>query len=398
MHLHSKALGVATLTAASLCAQIPSYHSVEDYCRANPQALPTCRDGKPLDVQGEMEKNWKSQNEQWEKFKSNLPQQTAPNAVKATAPQVLAPAAPSRPGTQYTLAPTSPSRSRKGPVDIRLGELDWRLVPPQSDLLLGLNMNDLLQSNLARTLLRQGSAKLGVTQAEQDKLLANLGDISQAVVSVRQNDVLVVLVGHLDDFPESNQNGRMQSVKVSPGTVILGSNQALHWSLSRLKLPFSPSAQVKEAQLLARAYQIWAWGSPTAFSAFGQKMSGSPPVNKINFGISLRDQFRMDLIFHTPSPLAAKQVLEKSAKTGPNGLTGVVEGSAVHYTLLLDRAAALDRFAGLMSDSVAQQVAPLLAAARQMSASKASAVRPSPGKVVIEGLDDGPIEVPLQQP
>jgi hypothetical protein len=397
MHLHSKVLGVAALAAASLCAQIPSYRSYEEYCQANPHA-PTCRDGKPIDAQADMEKVWKSHNEQWEKFTSNLPQQTAPNAVKATAPQVVVLAGPSRPATQYTLVPPSPTRSRKGPVDIRLGELDWRLVPPQSDLLIGLNVNDLLQSDLARTLIRQGSAKLGVTQAEQDKLLASLGDISQAVISVHQNDFLVVLMGHVDDFPENNQTGRMQSVKVSPDTVILGSNQTLHWSLFRLKFPLSPSPQIKEAQLLARTYQIWAWGKPAAFSAFGQRMSASPAVNKISFGISLRDQFRMDMVLQAASPLAAKRMLETSAKGAPHDLTGAVEGSAVHYTLLLDRAATLDRFAGLMSDSVAEQVAPLLAAARQMSASKASAVRPAPGKVVIDGLDDGPREVSLPKP
>jgi hypothetical protein len=50
-----------------------------------------------------------------------------------------------------------------------------------------------------------------------------------------------------------------------------------------------------------------------------------------------------------------------------------------------------------MTDSFGKQFAPLIAAARQISARQAAGARPSSGKIVIDGLDDGPKEVPLQK-
>jgi hypothetical protein len=71
-----------------------------------------------------------------------------------------------------------------------------------------------------------------------------------------------------------------------------------------------------------------------------------------------------------------------------------VEGDSVRFTLILDRDAALQRLAGFMSDSMGKQFAPLLSAARQIAAKRAAEpARSAPGKIVIDGLDDGPREV-----
>jgi hypothetical protein len=185
----------------------------------------------------------------------------------------------------------------------------------------------------------------------------------------------------------------MQSVRVSPDTIILGSNHALYWALQRLKLPLQPSASLKEAQQLAPSYPIWALGKPAAFATFGKAMVSNASVTKVKFGASLRDQFQMDMILGAASPLAAKRLLENSSKGAPRDVRAAIEGSSVHYWLLLDRASTLDRFAGIMTDSVAKQLAPLLTAARQMASPP---VRPTLGKAVIEGLDNGPREVSLE--
>jgi hypothetical protein len=84
-------------------------------------------------------------------------------------------------------------------------------------------------------------------------------------------------------------------------------------------------------------------------------------------------------------------------KGAPSGMTGAVEGNSVRYAMALHRDAALQRFAGFMTDSLGKQFAPLIAAARQMSARQSGGLRPSAGKIVIDGLDDGPKEVPLKQ-
>jgi hypothetical protein len=77
-------------------------------------------------------------------------------------------------------------------------------------------------------------------------------------------------------------------------------------------------------------------------------------------------------------------------------MKAAVEGNAVHYALAIDRDTALQRFAGFMTEPIGKQFAPLLTAAREMAARQgATSSRSAPGKIVIDGLDDGPKEIPL---
>lgn len=187
-------------------------------------------------------------------------------------------------------------------------------------------------------------------------------------------------------------------MRVSADTVLLGSPEALRWAMFRLKFGLAVTAALEEQQQLSQTYQFWAWAKPAALAALGQGVSSNTPITKIKFGASLKDGFRMDMIMDAADAVAAKRVLESSRKTAPRDFQASVEGASVHYALVLDRAATLERFGSFMTDSVGKQFAPLLAAARQIAAAKASGtMRPAPGKVVIDGLDDGPKEVPLAQ-
>lgn len=399
----------ATVFAAVLTAQpIPFYSSNEDYCAKNPQA-PTCKDGKPMDMRVVAPNT-----DEWcEKYPSTLgcrdghyvgmpkwgaiaPRKTAPAAYTAV-PSTIQAAPQANPPSDYRIP--APLRGRKGsPADIRLGEMDWRLIHPQPDLLIGMNLANLVESDVARTLLSEWTGKLGATQAEQEKLLASLGNLTEAVVSVHQKELIAVLIGRLDDFPESAQIGGMQCMRVSADTVMLGSPDALRWALHRQKFALPATAQLNEVQQLNYAYQFWAWAKPGALASLGQGMRGNSPITKIKFGANLKDGFRMDMIVDATDAAAAKRMLESSSKSAPRDLQASLEGTSVHYVMALDRGATFARFGGFMTDSVGKQFAPLLAAARQIAGSKASAAaRPSPGKIVIEGLDDGPKEVPLEQ-
>jgi hypothetical protein len=119
------------------------------------------------------------------------------------------------------------------------------LVEPNADLLIGINMASLAESELARTLIRQWTEKLGATAEEQDKLLAKLGDLTQAVISVHGKEILAVMMGHLDDFPEGAQVGGLQSMRVSVDTIAMGSPFALKFVRHRLSFPLSVTSPLK---------------------------------------------------------------------------------------------------------------------------------------------------------
>jgi hypothetical protein len=192
------------------------------------------------------------------------------------------------------------------------------------------------------------------------------------------------------------QAGGLQFTRLSEDTALMGTEGGSFGEVTRLKLPALPNAQQDEPKLMARTYDFWVWGKPSQLAGVGAGANGNSPVKKIKLGVSFRDGFNLQMILDTADGASAARLLAGMQKNAPRGLVGAVEGTSVRYALALDREAALQRFDGFMTDSMGKQFAPLIAAARQMSARQAAAPRPS-GKIVIDGLDDGPKEVPVAQ-
>jgi hypothetical protein len=409
MNLFGKVLCGVGLSAAILLAQIPVYKSYEDYCQQNPHA-PTCKDGKPISMDESMKAIMESHSHAWcemnpkdpacpDKDSTKNSNKTKAKVPTAPAPQPVAAPAPGPDRAEESLPQTR--RTKGGPSDIRLGEWDWRLVEPNADLLIGINMASLVESELARSIIRQWTEKLGASAAEQDKLLGKLGDLTQAVISIHGKEILAIMMGHLDDFPEGSRVGGMQSMRVSADTIAMGSPFALKFVQHRLSFPLSLTPRLKEAQRLSGTYHFWLWGKPSALAAFGQQsgvgqgasgpgMRAGNPITALKFGVNLNNQFRMDLVMDTPSAEIAGKMARSMLKNSSREMQVAVEGTSVHSALVLNRDVALARFGGFITDDMGKQFATLLTAARQMAGQQQPASARPPGKIVIEGLDDGP--------
>jgi hypothetical protein len=367
----------------ALAQPIPVYKDQEDYCYHNPQAV-GCRDGRPVNVMEEMQKNWeKMQKENQLQFTPTSP------TTRVTAPQPARVTAPSSPRVQRL-------RSSASPSIVQVGELDWRFAHPHPDLLIGIDMESLMGSELMRTLLRDWAGKLGATPKEQDQMLNGLGDTKRVLISISNREMLAMMVGNVGNLPVGPQAGGLQFTRLSEDTALMSSEGASFGALTRLKLQALPNAQQDEAKLMARTYDFWVWGRSDRLAGLNPGMSANSPVKRVKMGVTFRDGFNFQLILDTPDAASAARLLEGMQKRSPRGMQGAVEGSSVRYAMVLDREAALQRFAGFMTDSMGKNFAPLIAAARQMSARQAAAARPA-GKIVIDGLDDGPKEVPVAQ-
>ena len=360
-------------------AQIPVYKDQADYCNHNPQAV-ECRDGVPINVMEEMQKNAEKMQ------KENQLQFTPQSPVRVTTP---------RPARVMT-APQSPRvqrlRSSASPAMVQVGELDWRFAHPHPDLLIGIDMESLMGSELMRTLLRDWAGKLGATPKEQDQMLNGLGDTKRVLISISNKEILGMMVGNVGNLPVGPQAGGLLFTRLSEDTALMSSEGASFGALTRLKLAALPNPQQDEAKLMARTYDFWVWGRSDHLAGLNPGMSANSPVKRVKMGVTFRDGFNFQLILDTPDAASAARLLEGMQKRSPRGMQGAVEGSSVRYAMVLDRDAALQRFAGFMTDSMGKNFAPLIAAARQMSARQATPPRPA-GKIVIEGLDDGPKEV-----
>jgi len=257
-----------------------------------------------------------------------------------------------------------------------------------------MDMENMLGSELMRTLLCNWAGKLGATPKEQEKMLNGLGDMKRLLISIHNRDILAMMVGNIGNLPEGAQTGGLQFTRISTDVVLLGTEGGSLGALTRLKLAPSPQPELDEPKLMARTYDFWAWGRAAGLTGVGASANGNTPVKKIKMGVTFRDGFNFQLILDTADTASAARLFKEMQKGTPRGMQGAVEGASVRYAMALDRDAALQRLAGLMSDSFGKQFAPLIAAARQMSAKSTAATLPSAGKVVIDGLDDGPREIP----
>ena len=100
----------------------------------------------------------------------------------------------------------------------------------QSDLLIGMNLGSLAESELARTLISDLAGKVGATPDEQAGCwraweTSRSGYLHSSEGSTR------CAGWKLREFPESSEVGGLQSMRVSPDTVMLGSPDAFRWAM-----------------------------------------------------------------------------------------------------------------------------------------------------------------------
>lgn len=373
-------------SALALAQPIPVYRDQEDYCYHNPD-MPTCKKMTPLtpdQINGYL-------------YKPNKTDAPAPSAPRVVKPIQTAPTRAT--ATRSADWPSTRSQRTKesSPSLVQVGELDWRFTHPHPDALIGMDIESLVGSELMRALLRDWAGKLGATPQEQDKMLSGMADVKRILISIYSRDMLAMMVGNVRNVPEGVQAGGLRFTRLAEDVVLMGSEAGTSAALTRLKLPPLAGSRHEEAEVMAKTYDFWIWGRPERLTGASIPASGETTVTKMKLGVSFRDNFNLQMILDTTSPANATHLLESMQKGAPRGMLGAVEGNSVRYAMVLDRDAALQRFAGFMTDSVGKQFAPLIAAARQMSARQAAAARPTAGKIVIDGLDDGPKELPLGQ-
>jgi hypothetical protein len=204
-------------------------------------------------------------------------------------------------------------------------------------------MSGLLESELARILIGDLAKKLGATAADQDKLMASLGDFSPNR-DLRSSGP--------DRYGDDRPPGQFPR-EFPRGAHVVGAGFSTRSSWLQpyaLLGVATPAATVGVAQRNAAVGAIVPgmgfWVNRRPFAKFGKAMVSNASVTKVKLGASLRDRFQMDMILGAASPLAAKRLLENSSKGAPRDVRAAIEGSSVHYWPLLDGA---ERFARIMT-------------------------------------------------
>jgi hypothetical protein len=288
-------------------------------------------------------------------------------------------------------------------------EPDWRFVPPQTSLIAGVDVRNLLESPLVRNLLAQLASKNPFGPA----LLAAtaMGQVPTRVILAMQDSAgdpqgLLLIQGSMDEralasgMTPGTARADVQVRRLDGNTLLAGPRLSVDAALRRLQMPASGAANplIAQARTLATQHDVWFAGSvPKSVPGAATDVlpAGMPPVaalaaavRDISLGIRLRDQVRVDFEFNAANPEAAEGMLgmiRQSSGQLPvgTGFEASAQGARLHMSVAVP-------------SSVVEQALMQRLSGDAAPAGNGTAVAPVPqrsNKIMIYGLEDGPKEV-----
>ncbi len=387
----------------------------EDYCRENPKAA-MCPNGRPVSAD------------------NPLVFYTPPGLTQSGPVN-----SPPRSGGSRPSAPALAPQTGRAPASA-MALQDWRFSHQSPAMLVSINIASLLQSPMwAQLFSAFGAGGANLQTAAIDKIRSSLGDIGQILVSISPNgtknsSVLVLAKGNIESPAGAwlRSSPGTQVKRIDAITTLVGEGSSLEFANMRMqsKTPrssFNPLQQTATREALK--YDAWFGLDPRqlvsmASTLGASKMGGDANqalamlgnLRGLSIGLYVRDQLRMEAVLETASPdmaarmLAAYQESEAKRKQGKAPLEGqiwaVTEGANLRFIEIVDPSHL--KSATAMDPMVAQMIGPQIASLMQtltgskpqsnapQSASAAPPKASTPGKIVIQGLDGGPKELPLK--
>jgi hypothetical protein len=335
-------LALSLVGAASLCGQ--SHFNWQDYCFKNP-AAPVCPGHD---------------------FASKRPSPTK------TAPP------------QNVVTNPFPSTSRNvTPSLIVVGAIDWRFADPFADALLGFNVSGLSASPLARSLIAQLGAKQGLAEADVQKIFDGLSEVDQVALSVRDNQIVVMLTGRVAGLSLPAPEAGLKAVPVSGGAILVGHAGAVDQAVQRIAIKGLPSELTRLAEERQASSEFWAIASarlvgPQAVSA---------GVKRFFLTVSIRNRLTSDVALEFYGVPSVKTLQMWQTTLGATTL----EGNVVHARTSMEAGEVQQKFSQIAAGPLGERLAALVEAARYLPMRDISVPRQT--KPVIYGLDGGPREV-----
>jgi len=296
---------------------------------------------------------------------------------------------------------------------------DWRFAHPQATLVGGVRVAALLQSPLLKTALDQASAQnpqVGMGLALAQTLFKGINDVRFSIVDngTPSPDTLVLVMGTLDPTTLAMLQGtgqaqgqtpgpaKTETYTVNPTTLLIGSGASLKAAIARLSQDPADlvSAAFLHAGKITPGYDLWIAGQIP-------KIPSLPLPPDLNlqgfaFGMSLSDKISLEVAAETTTADQAEalvKVLRNAESAQPAGPGAVrPEISAQGTTARLRVSVPMEQVMEAMKNPA---LAGLIGAAPntlQPLPQPPKPAKPSRGTVIIEGLEGGPLEFPIDPP
>ena len=280
------------------------------------------------------------------------------------------------------------------------GQEESRFAHPDATLVGTIHPAALLNSPLLASAMTSASPNDPSAAAMVAMAKGVLGGIKEIRFSLMDNgtpepDVVAVIDGQFDEamLAALGQASAMYR-RLDAHTILFGNGPSLEKAAARV----AQTTPVLQPRVLAgtdplAAYDVWISGRIPNLPAGLPGLPGGfkLDVRGVALGLSLRDNIDMELALEAASPAAAEALLKTAHEaelSQPQQLQGVLrsfaDGSTARFRMNLPQALAME---ALRAPS-----APLTASVPQPLPPPA---KPRRATVLIQGLDDGPREIPL---
>jgi hypothetical protein len=281
---------------------------------------------------------------------------------------------------------------------------DWSFAHPDATLVGGIRLGAVLNSPLVQAAITGSQGNDPSTAAMVGMATGMLGGITEIRFSLLDNgtpepDMVALISGRLDDamlsmLPQSSAKYR----RIDASTLLFGNGDSLDKAAARMMqaTPVLRSAVLAGTETLG-GYDFWMSGKVPDLGKALSALPKAPAMPDLNFrniaiGLSAHDSVEMELALEAATAAMAQSLLKSAhdaEATQPAQFKGLLQsfadGNTAHFRLNIPKDVALEAFRTRMAP-------PALAAAAPKPAPLVPAQR---GTIRIEGLDGGPVEIPL---
>jgi hypothetical protein len=288
------------------------------------------------------------------------------------------------PGSKATdSGPFTSTPEKVTPSVIVAGGIDWRFADPLADALVGFNASSLSTSPLAHNLIDQLGASQGLTAAAMQKIFEGLSGVNQVAISVRDNQIVVMVTGRRPDSTLPPLQAGWKTVPVSGNAMLVGHAEAVDQAVQRIAMEGAPSELTRSAEERQASSEFWAVGSAKVVGP----QAVSAGVKRFSLTFSIRDHLTSEAAFEFNGAPDANTLEVWPIAPG----SAVIDGNVVHARMAMNADEVPQKLGQFALSPLGQRLTTLVMSARYLPVRDTTL--PKQTKPIIYGLDDGPKEV-----
>lgn len=262
------------------------------------------------------------------------------------------------------------------PAEIVAGAIDWRFADPSADTLVGFHARRLAAMPLARKMITQWGANLGLTPAQTGSIVERLSGVEQVAISIGQNQTVVMITGRENDSTLPVLEPGWKATPVLGNAMVVGPADAVDKAVQRLTKDDPPGEMMRLAMKHQADNELWAVG----FAGLAGPKAESTKVKAFSMEVSIRDHLTSELALEFDGPPNAKAL-----GTWAPALKGGIDGNVVHVTTTIEADEVEQKLGQIAASPMGEHLTALLKPTRYLPIHDTSV--PKQAKPVIAGLD-----------